>query len=340
MAKMAQHSISELVEQREWSLLLNAVRASPSQELASALQEALDAEQDRAAQKELKKLLFLLRRAGFEPVSSSAEASEPAFPKTVLPTVAMMSCSDPSGANLVLIAKPKDFMYSTLTASVHPVHGVLDAACSSVSDAHLPALTRNFSQRLAGSLETAEVSENLVLWKLLGAISSASGSRTPTAIAPWRSVIEAATEWHDYPTVEPAEMDSAERQELCYLDPVLSLWRLELGAASPFIAELSEILRNSELSKEQVAGLRKELAIAKRVEAWSESALSEHENRIRDLLLIRTLNQQAESAGKIQSLLDDLREKGPESDYAIATYNKTFSHLLHSLQKNSGSKPN
>lgn len=48
---MAQHSISELVEQREWSRLVDAVRASPSQELASALQEALDVEQDRAAQK-------------------------------------------------------------------------------------------------------------------------------------------------------------------------------------------------------------------------------------------------------------------------------------------------
>jgi hypothetical protein len=340
MVRVAQSSLSALVKQREWSRLLDAVRTSPSVELATALQESLDAEHDRAAQKELKKLLFLLRRAGFEPVLSSSEASEPVFPKTVLPTVAMMSCSDPSGANLVLIAKPKDYLYSTITASVHPERGVLDAACSSVSDAHLPVLTRNFSQRLAGSLETAEVSEDLVLWKLKHAISSASGRRTPTAIALWRSLIEAATKWDEYPSVEPAKMESAERQELCYLDPILSLWRLELGAASPFVAELSEILRNSGLSKEQVAEKRKELANKKRAEAWSGRALSEHENRLRDLVLIRTLNQQAASAGKIQSILEDLRERGADSDYAIATFNKTFSHLLHSLQKNSGSRPN
>lgn len=321
------------IKERRWDEFERLVKWEPDQILCDTIAELERGFTDKADRKALKKILWMLEKAGFTPtpVDEETAAAEAAPAKL---EAAFMLTADARGDTPITYGFEDKGKVRWLTAYVNETRGLTHAGEESMTpeDGETRLKVLRISQ--SPPYLSAEIEPRYALSRIKAALAKNKPGTVPAAIAYWRSVIDKA-ETLPHPSKElkaPKTKASERSEEVLLMDPTMS-WRLELGAATPILERMYEAQQahkdepeDAKKAATKVAGAEGRLAVV------TADVVADHATRLRDLAWIMHL-QGNDQWGKALAAAEELEKKGAESEYAKGLVGKTVVILIETMKE-------
>lgn len=306
-------------------------KKEPSQPLADTVAELERGFTEKADKKALKKILFLLDQAGYRPQPiESAESSTSDKPTAKPFECALMVSADAAGDAIFIYGIQQGQRVHWLHVSVGVLRGISRATSEETTIEEAKAklanlLTTDHTPQILAPIDTTYLKSRI------GSALPLTKSM-PSVMAFWRAKFSDVPEGaHPAEKITRAETTSEDRSTVALgLDASL-LWRLELGAVTPILEQMSAIQQEGLEADARKAKTAKIIGDA-REELFTPELILDHSSRLLDLAYILSLRQ-APEAGVVAATADDLRERGAESEYARAVLDKTVVLLVESLRQ-------
>jgi len=314
---------------RQWDELERVAKREPSQDLADTVRELELGLTDKADRRALRKILFLLANAGFRPTPIEDQSAAP----EVAPRfeIAFMVSADASGDSVVTYGVEERGRVRWLVAHLNGARGVTRAGEEEQPLDRARAHVERLRQTDPRPFVSAEVPADFALGRIAEAVRGAK-SGLPSVIAFWRGRLDGA------PVVphpgeklpRAADTTSEDRRRAALAMDESLLWRLELGVASPVLRELQAVRAEAVDADDRKA--KTEAAITRvRAQLFTPEVRLDHETRLLDLAYLLHLRGR-EGSPLLLAALDDLRERGADSDYARGVLDKTVVLLVNTLE--------
>jgi hypothetical protein len=317
------------IKERRWEEFERLAKKDPTQDLADTVAEMERGFPDKPDRKALRKVLFLLRQAGYEPQEIETGDVPAAAGKPF--EVGFLVSADAAGDSVVTYGYEQKGRVRWLVAHVNGQHGVTRAREEDVTlDEALAQAERSRASDPAPFV-AAEVPAEYALGRIAQAVAR-TRMGLPPVVAFWRAALP--KEWPGEHPAEALPRDHAteddRRNAAIATDATLS-WRLELGVATPVLEELQRVY-NETRDEEARREATEELIASTRERIFTPEVVEEHAGRLLDLAYLLHLRGHP-GGGILLAAADDLRERGPESDYAKALLDKTVVLLVETLRR-------
>lgn len=323
------------IKSRDWAAFETEAKRDPSQSLADTVGELERGFPDKADRRVLRKVLYFLAQAGFEPAEIEEATEEPATSAASFRR-AMLVSADVEGCSLVVYAEENRGKVLWIDANIHENDGIVSAAETSTPIADAQAMFDNVQRTIRPPMVAAEIDPDYALARIARA-TQRQVRRAPSVVAYWGSLLARAPEFAHPSEGMPKPKATAEQRFQIALEMMPALpWRLEFGLATPLLMSLYEDREQSpDRTEEDTKAARDKLVGSKRAEVFGEAVVADHAMRLRDLAVI-TAATDPKAAAPILSAALDLEKRGPESDYARAVMEKTLFMLYETLRKEKG----
>jgi len=328
---------SGIIKNRQWGEFEAMAKTEPSQALADTVAELERGLSEKADRRALRKVLYILAQAGYEPQEISEQEPEPTGDSARI-EIGYMSSADPSGVTLLAYGCERDGWVRSLSVGVRQTTGIIDAFDRKLSKEEASEFGRKFFASLGGGIVECAVPPTYALSRIAEALD-AQKDRVPQSIAYWRATLEAAPRLpHPSASLRASETTPQERQAAPFsLDAALG-WHLEMGSVLPMLQEI----RDSEesglvLTPEQRKERYRDIFAGARTTLFSPELVADHALRLRDLAYILSVREH-EDAGLALATALDLEARGAESDYAKGLLEKTVAMLLNTWKESKAAR--
>lgn len=321
------------IKSKDWAAFEKEAKRDPNQSLADTVGELERGFPDKADRRALRRVLYFLAQAGFEPAEIDADASDETAPTSAPFRRALLVSADVEGCALVIYAEENRGKVLWIDANIHENDGIVSAAETSTPLPDALAMFEDVQRTIRAPMVVAEIDPDYALSRIARA-TQRQARRTPSVVAYWGGLLAKAPE-HVHPSSSmPKPKATAKQRFQIALEVMPALpWRLEFGVATPLLMSLYEDREAApERSEEDAKTARDTLVSTKRAEVFTEKVIADHAMRLRDLAVI-TAAHAPEEAAPILSAALDLEKKGSESDYARAVMEKTLFMLYETLRR-------
>lgn len=325
------------IKNRQWSEFERLAKTEPNQVLADTVAELERGFPDKADRRALRKVLFLLSRAGIKPQPIELDTEEKVEEKPF--EFGYLVSADGRGDAVVSYGVQEGKRVRWLVAHLNGKKGVTDASEEDFSVEDSRTRVKNLMESAPRPFMSAPIAPELAIGMLADAVSNTKGTMPPV-VAYWRSRLRNVTMPEHPAEALPRADDTDERTRRrvpMMMDATL-LWRLELGTAAPLLRDLYEAQMNEALSEDEKNERTDAALAAARETAFDAGTIRDHAHRLRDLAYILHLKGE-EGSGLLLNTLDDLRTRGAQSDYAIGMMDKTVVLLAETLRAQGVSDP-
>jgi hypothetical protein len=323
---------TDAIKNRRWDELERLAKWEPDQQLCDTvaeLEKGIEEKQDRRA---LRKILWILEKAGFIPSPDNAHSEDPGSRETL--QVGFIMSADADGNTPITYGKESNSRFHWLTAYVHEVRGVVRAGTETMSMADATGRIETLRTVQRPPFLSGEIDPGFALWRIKRALARNKPGTVSEAIAFWRSVIDRAHEMpHPAESLKAAKAKPSEMSEDVLLMDATMSWRIELGAATPIMDAMYEAQTahkddGPEAQREAV----KAAGMEARKQVVTESVIDDHHARLMDLTML--LHQREDPTfGKVLAAAHDLRKRGAESDYAKGLVDKTVVIYVEAMKR-------
>lgn len=326
-----------LIKNRRWDEFEVLAKREPDQILCDTVAELERGFTEKADRKALKKVLWLLEKAGYSP-SPVEEDSAPSStePESGLEAAFMMS-ADARGDTPITYGIEANGRVRWLTVYVNEARGLTHASEETMSASDGRARLSTLRERQAPPYLSGEIDPGYALSRFKRALAKNRQGTVPAAVAYWRSAIEKATDMpHPSLALKAAKTKASERsEEILLMDPTLS-WRLELGATTPVLEMMYEAQQSHKDADEEARkAATKAAGEAARPLVITPEVVADHAMRLRDLAWLMHL-QGDERFGKVLAAADELEKKGPDSEYGKGLVDKTVVIFVEMMKGKEG----
>ncbi|MFQ3586887.1 MAG: hypothetical protein SNJ74_01670 [Fimbriimonadaceae bacterium] len=306
-----------LLRDRDWTGLERLAKADPSQPLADSVGEWVDAVETKADRRALKKILYLLASAGYEPTPRDEPESPPAIGEPVV-ELGLMTAPTSDGQTTVFAARQSGPKVRWLVASVAALGPVVDAFGYDTKVGEVDAEVARIRKSYRSDVQPVSVGLPYALWRIKQGLSRTRS--VPPSIAYWRSQVEAASEMpHPADSMDVPALDRESAETLLWDDAEAGAWRFEMSPFAKTIEAIGQALQGAtELGRSDVRRIVS--GFLGQVDLREEAA--EHRERLRDLAMVRNIRGAADS-GVWLALEREVAEKGADSLYIQVTAAKT-----------------
>jgi hypothetical protein len=321
----------EPIKHRRWDEFERLSKWEPDQLLCDTIAELERGLTEKADRKALRKILWILDKAGFTPTPLE-EAS--AANETASVEAAFMMSADAMGDTPITYGMPASGRFRWLTAYVHETKGITRASDETMSLEEAEKRRERLREASRPPYLSAEIEPGFALWRIKRALAKNRPGTIPEAIAFWRSAIDKATEVaHPSAKLKATKTKASERAEdILLMDSTLS-WRIELGAATPILEKMYEAQNASkELDEEAQKTAVREAGVEARKTVLTPEVLAEHVMRLRDLAYLMHLKGD-EGFGKVLSSAAELEKLGTDSEYAKGLIDKTVVVYVEAMKR-------
>jgi hypothetical protein len=321
---------SPLIKNRQWDELEKIAKKEPSQILCDTVTELEKGFTEKTDRRALRRILFLLRQAGYRAEEIDEEDTAP--PELQVFSAGFLVSADVHGDTPITYALETKGRVRWLTAYVNDRKGIVGAGeettAAGEAENKLARLRKGAFKPYVG----AEIPAEYALSRIAAALAAHPTARVPAAIAYWRSQLDRAAPMEHPALSIPASTATSEERRAVVIDmDATIIWRLELGTATPVLKELYEAQQSRlELSEEQRTARVQAILSAARTDLFSLEVLCDHRIRLLDLAYVMHLKGQ--DAGRLVATVNDLDANGPESDYAKALLDKTMVMLVETMK--------
>jgi hypothetical protein len=321
------------IKTRQWNEFERLAKKEPDQLLADTVAELERGFPEKADRRALRKILFLLSQAGYRPRPIEEAEEEEAAPAEAPFEFGFLVSADGRGDAVVSYGVQEGKRVRWIVGHVNGRTGVTDATEEEFSLEDSKTRVKRLLESAPRPFLSSEVPPALALGLMADAVARTKGA-LPPAVAYWRARLKnVEMPPHPAETLPRAETDEETRRRVPMMMDATLLWRLELGVAAPLLRELYEAQTDDALSDEEKNARTDEALHTARAHAFTPDVVRDHECRLRDLGYLLHLHGQTEESGILLSALDDLRARGPESDYAVGMMDKTVVLLAETLRE-------
>ncbi len=324
------------IKTRQWSEFEKLAKVEPSQDLADTIAELELGFPDKPDRRALRKVLFLLSQAGYEPREIDDGYTDQAHLVAPL-TVAFMVSPDSAGDTVLTLGREERGRIAWLIAHVTQREGITRAIEDTTTlDEAQTRLVRLRNMAPTTSI-SAEVPVEFAYERLAKAVSVTKS--LPPVMAYWRALLPA-----EFSDLHPADDLPRYQQPALDLGAVaaglkqISVWRLELGSLAP---ALEEFLRThaEQATSQNIADPSwwNTVLSADREQLFTEEVVEDHRTRLLDLAYVMHRRNDPQ-VGEVLALADDLRANGPHSAYAHLMTSRTFLLLFDTLRRQSATE--
>lgn len=322
----------EPIKHRRWDEFERLSKWEPDQILCDTIAELERGLTEKTDRKALRKILWILDKAGFTPTPVDEGAAVEEKPTSL--EAAFMMSADAMGDTPVTYGMPAGGRYRWLTAYVHETKGITRASDETMSAEEAVKRRERLNEASRPPYLSSEIEPAFALWRIKRALAKNRTGTVPEAIAFWRSSIDKATEVaHPSLKMKATKTKASERAEdVLLMDSTLS-WRIELGAATPILEAMYQAQSASkELDEEGQKTAVREAGVDARRTVLTPEVLAEHAMRLRDLAYLMQLKGD-ETAGKVLSSAVELEKLGADSEYAKGLIDKTVVVYVESMKQ-------
>lgn len=324
---------TDAIKNRRWDELERLAKWEPDQQLCDTIAELERGIAEKPDRKALRRILFVLAKAGFNPSSVDAESTVEQKDSQPLEAAFMMS-ADATGDTPITYGTERGGKFKWITAYVNEARGIRRASEESMSledGVKRCELLRNAS---APPFLSAEVDPAFALSRIKSALAKNRPGTIPEAVAFWRSVIDRAPDVpHPSHKLKASKTKPSERAEdVLLMDPTMS-WRIELGAATPIMERMYEAQQGAkDLDEEAQKAAVREAGVQARKEVLTPDIIAEHATRLRDLAYLMSLKGD-ETYGKVLATAEELEKLGADSEYAKGLVDKTVVIYVETMKR-------
>ena len=319
------------IRSRQWAEFEKLAKTDPSQGLADTIAELVLGFPEKPDRRALKKILFLLSQAGYEPEDIDRTEHRTATP--VLPiTAAFMVSPDAGGDSVITYGQESRGRVSWLIAHQTYRDGITRAIedTTTVDESHIRVMRLRKLNPDPGI--SAEIPVRYALSRLAQAVSVTKS--LPPVMAYWRATLPKEFS-EDHPAnafPRSSEPYPDLRRVLAKIRPA-SPWRLELGALSQALEEFLDQHAKT-LSPEQSNDIEwwKIVLRPHRELLFTPEVIEDHRIRLLDVAYLMHLKGETE-VSDVLAIADDLQKHGPESAYAQWITSKTLLILFDTLSR-------
>ena len=324
---------SGLIRARQWSEFEKLAKSDPSQDLADTIAELELGFPEKPDRRALRKILFLLSQAGYEP--REIESPEIIEPKTPF-QVAFMVTPDSSGDTVVSFGREERNRIAWLIAHISNREGITKAIEDTTTIDECSARLRRMRNLSPLPSLCAEIPVPYALSRLAEAVSITKS--IPPVMAYWRASLPLNPSVAHPGLLLPLKSTSERelRSLISELGPC-SHWRLELGAMAPALEDFIEKYGKS-VTQDQLKDSEwwDKVMSHHRDSIFSQSLVEDHVLRLLDVAYLLHLKGDPKSRNAI-AIMDDLQKNGPTSVYAKWIAPKSLIILFETLRRNSAS---
>ncbi|MDR3689834.1 MAG: hypothetical protein P4L46_10680 [Fimbriimonas sp.] len=320
---------SSWIRTRQWSEFEKLAKADPSQSLADTIAELELGFPEKTDKRALRKVLYLLSQAGFEPREIEEFAASLDVP--IMPIeAAFMVSSDGLGDTVITYGREDRGRVGWLVAHLNYRRGVTRAVedATTLDEANTKLIRlRNLTPT---PFVSAEVPVEFALSRLAHAVSISRS--LPPVVAYWRACLpKEPASAHPMDSYPRTEFTDQELLSFLGSEEALQPWRLELGSLAPLITELAEDGMGKATEDSDRPEKMNALIAAARKDLFTAEAVEDHRTRLLDLAYLYRIKGIA-SADKLVALADNLRECGPASHYADVITIRSMLLYIHTLR--------
>ncbi len=323
----------EAIKHRRWDEFERLSKWEPEQLLCDTIAELGRGFTDKADRKALKKILWILDKAGFRPTSVN-EAEPTDVTKAEPIQVGFMMSADAMGDTPITFGMQQGIKFRWLTAYVHETRGITRASDDSMSIEEGQKRIDRLRTAEALPFLSGEIEPQFALWRIKRALAKNRPGTIPEALAYWRTVVDKANvAKHPADSLKAAKSKAVDRSEnILLMDCTLS-WRIELGAATPVLESMYQAQQaNQGADEEAQSAAIKEAGAQARKAIFTTDLQAEHVMRLRDLAFL--MNQKGdEKFGLVLSAADELEKKGIDSEYAKGLVDKTVVVYVETMKR-------
>jgi hypothetical protein len=301
----------DLIRYRRWDVFETLAKERPSQQLCDTLHELRQGIKESADLKAIKKSLYLLKVAGFEPsVVDEVGAPVPKLPE--IPGVGVMSDADGHG-------------YRVLFAGIFKagkVHSYLMVAAEKFRHVHLkcnvwdariwPVMRKDLLEGMPATL-VGEVQPAYVIFRQRRIWDGRMESRThgkPDALLKQMFTRVPAQFPHPASGISPAKTRPEDRR-LLLSDPICAQWRLFIRPDDPVWEEIHALRWDYELEAKQKSERVLTCLMRERARLCDDATVADFEDRFLDAALLLGSDPRA---GRFVEAANDLRQRGYRSE--------------------------
>jgi hypothetical protein len=323
---------TDAIENRRWDELERLAKWEPDQQLCDTIANLERGTQEKSDRKALRRILWIIEKAGFHPTPSEDEATPPESPAQV--EKAFMMSADAAGDTPITYGYKTGSKYRWLTAYVHETKGIKRASEETLSVEEGEQRADRLQNLKAPPYFSSEVDPRFALARIKSALSKNRQGTIPEAVAFWRTVIDKAEDFpHPSYDLKASKTTPAEQSEDVLLMDATMSWRIELGAATPILEQMYEAQQaNIDQGEEAQREAVKEAGVVARRVVLTPGILADHAMRLRDLAYLMHSNGD-EDYGKVLADAEDLEKKGPDSEYAKGLVDKTVVIYVETMKR-------
>lgn len=323
---------TDAIENRRWDELERLAKWEPDQELCDTIDQLERDADEKSDRKALRRILWIIEKAGFNPTPRSEESSKAKSPDPV--ERAFMMSADAAGDTPITYGYRSGGKYRWLTVYLHETKGIKRASEETMSIEEGEHRAERLRTLNAPPYLSAEVNSKFALARINAALGKNRPGTVPEAIAYWRTIIDKADEVpHPSLSLEASTTTPAMRSEdVLLLDSTMS-WRIELGAATPILEQMYEAQQATlEQGEEAQREAVKEAGIAARRLVVTPGIIADHAMRLRDLAYLMHAKGD-ENYGKVLAAAIDLEKQGADSEYAKGLVDKTVVIYVETMKR-------
>ena len=317
---------SSWIKARQWSEFEKLAKVDPSQGLADTVAELELGFPDKPDRRALRKVLYLLSQAGFEP--REIEEFAAGMNAVIEPIqAAFMVSADGAGDSVITYGREEKNRVLWLVAHVHPRLGVTRAVedATTLDEAHTRLI------RLRNMVPTPYISAEISVEYALGRLAQSVQitKHMPPVMAYWRASLPASV-----PNSHPADSIKADNlteegliEFVRTYEPFYG-WRLEMGALAPSLKKLAEEIPDADGDPDG-SKWKKVLEEAK-VDQFTPDVINEHLIRLNDLAFLLQVRRDS-NASKVKAIVESLERNGSASSYVEWIVTRSMAFYVHTM---------
>jgi len=319
------------IKARQWGEFEKLAKADPCQALADTVAELERGFPDKPDRRALRKVLFLLAQAGYEPTEIEDYSVQPVVQTPPIQVTFMIS-ADGAGDAVITYAREEKGRVGWLIAHFTHRDGITRAIEDTMTLDELQVRLIRMRNMAAEPSICSEVPVEFAVSRLAKAVSVTKSM--PPVMAYWRATLP-----KEFSGGHPAEELPRGKPTLEDLRKLISKiraaspWRLELGSLAPALEEFLE-KHGKDVSEENFNDLEwwSKILERNREQLFTSEVIEDHRARLLDVAYLMHLKEEPQFTD-VLALADDLRDKGAHSAYAQWITSKTLILLFETLRQ-------
>ncbi len=298
-----------IITQKRWDKLEEIAKKKPTQQLCDTVAELALGLTAREDKRPLKRILFILRLAGFTPNDPDSSSPESAKPQRL--EFAYMSTAQRHGYIEFIYGAPDGVKYRYMFVLLHERWGFLTVRQGEFPRKLLPIKHQYIVETCPFPI--VQVNPDFCLSRIAKGLANRKRGEIFYPNGFWKRAFAAAIEV-EHPSVRlpDALMDSVGRTAHLVQHPIASEWRLALHPMEAIWTTFHAIRWGDATDK---VPLLERAMLDARAELCTPEVILEHATRLRDLAYFESVRGENDSSKKTLAVALNLEMRGPESDY-------------------------